>query len=482
MPETSNPTEGQEPPSQAPGASGAAPTRGQPGPPTSEPTPRSASRAIILLPGLADAPNNRLGPIARRLAVALDRLAVTETVRFKVAERIDEIQRPHDGLVRRAAILRQDGEREEPAIDVFEVEYAATLTRRFRDASLFRRWLQVVAFAVIGFGLVLKSFATSSAKTTAEKLQLLWGCVVLLLLVAYGIVLLAALIALFERLWGSTPITDALGAFWDWIAGGFAALWHEIAAWWPWGGEDATVAVEPVAADSAQGSSLFWQVVAVILAVTVGLRGGFAQLQSLIETAGERWVAVLAYLRFGHQRPAVTGRFADALEHVLEQRPRYDQIAVISYSFGTLVALDALFPHGREPDPHFRRVNALITIGCPFDGVRALWRAYGSDRRALRGVPPRWLNLYAPLDVFGSDFQDGDQPVPVAVDAENQEVRPTSELFRTGQAEETLSLREVLLFYGMRAHGSYWSDAEESERSCFVEVVRALYERDQVLA
>ena len=54
-------------------------------------------------------------------------------------------------------------------------------------------------------------------------------------------------------------------------------------------------------------------------------------------------------------------------------------------------------------------VKNLVTIGCPFDMVRTYWPNYFINRQRQSNAPVQWINIYAPLDVFGSNFRDDDK-------------------------------------------------------------------------
>lgn len=139
----------------------------------------------------------------------------------------------------------------------------------------------------------------------------------------------------------------------------------------------------------------------------LGLRSFFS-VRDFIEGAGARYSTAIEYLHAGIQRATLVGRLSQVLEHIEERELPYKDVAVMGYSFGTLVALDALFLHGRPPDLRFERVETLVTIGCPFDLTRAFWPAYASQPQAGEVAPRRWINVYSPLDVLGSNFRDED--------------------------------------------------------------------------
>ena len=162
--------------------------------------PSSSRIALIWLPGLFRSDNTTVDAIARRMAYALDRRAATPSGTLNVAEKIEEIDRGKAGKVRRASIVRRDGESKSPAIDVFELDYADTLLRPHLDATALFRWIEATWVVIIGFVLALRTYGHGTAKTPLEKLQLVTGALWLIMLVAYVWLLFLAVIVAINSL------------------------------------------------------------------------------------------------------------------------------------------------------------------------------------------------------------------------------------------------------------------------------------------
>ena len=142
-------------------------------------------------------------------------------------------------------------------------------------------------------------------------------------------------------------------------------------------------------------------------------------------------------------------------------------VHLLGYSFGSLVAVDALMPASTRARPGGRvaeAVRTLTTIGCPADVVRLYRQGYLLDRVAH--VPDLdWVNVFIPADVFASNLRDGGddmgggQPVVVAT------IEP-----RTVQyGNERLGWRQIATIRGFRTHGGYWGGPDEA--NCFEDLV-----------
>jgi hypothetical protein len=156
-------------------------------------------------------------------------------------------------------------------------------------------------------------------------------------------------------------------------------------------------------------------------------------------------------------------------------------VHLVAYSFGTIVALDALFPQ-QQPSPRIERIDTLTTIGSPFDFLRTYWPTYFTGRQSVHGHPRRWINVYAPLDVLGSDFLDTTDGHPMrGVGLENGGERKPDKILRFGR-DQKLSTMQYMGFVGFNAHSQYWEKDETSDVNCFHDVVRELYAGDPALS
>jgi hypothetical protein len=212
-----------------------------------------------------------------------------------------------------------------------------------------------------------------------------------------------------------------------------------------------------------------------------------------LSTAAVQYLCMLNYLNVGERRNAILGQLTALLEHIAEKESTpYRNIHIIAFSFGTIVALDALFPTGRIPEERFKKIEGLVTIGCPFDLVRTFWDEYFSDRKALPDVPGMWLNVFSPVDVLGSNFRDDDhvnkkpdQGIRVKRDeAPEQPPRnlvPENIPYLEAINPKTLQWLDWALLIGLRAHSMYWGKEYESESNCFNQVIARLYQGDDAL-
>ena len=116
--------------------------------------------------------------------------------------------------------------------------------------------------------------------------------------------------------------------------------------------------------------------------VLTGLGAFRPQVRAALTAGAVNYLAQVHYIRLGDRQDAVVGRLTRVLEEVAE-RGGYRRIHLLGYSFGSVVAIDALFPPERRPTPRFSRIDTLVTIGCPFDLLRSPWPDYFNKRATL---------------------------------------------------------------------------------------------------
>jgi hypothetical protein len=238
---------------------------------------------------------------------------------------------------------------------------------------------------------------------------------------------------------------------------------------------------EAIPAVTGDGSRL--SMAQLLVVVLTGLGAWSPKTREALASAATNYLAQVDYIRLGERHAAVTDIVTMALERVAERGP-YRHIHLFGYSFGSIVAMDALFPPGREPTPRFADVDTLVTIGCPYDLLRSLWPDYFTDRHALPGVPQRWFNVHTPTDVLSSDFHDvdnGDDGITEVGMASGSPARlpvPETIVYTRGVAQRLNPLEWVRLM-GFRIHSAYWGDQHGSSLPL---VMQRLYASSQDVA
>jgi hypothetical protein len=206
------------------------------------------------------------------------------------------------------------------------------------------------------------------------------------------------------------------------------------------------------------------------------------EVRALADAAIQSYCVSL-YLDAGHQGDRLRAPLARLVDGLLERRDiSYNRIDIVAYSFGTIVAIDALFPYQTEPPRRFENVSTLVTIACPFDFIRTYWPDYFAQRFTRRpDAPLRWINIYAPMDVMASNFRDDTRvaDAEITVGVRKGAVSPAPRVknlpyFVRGRGDQVHAL-ELLSLAGLRVHGEYWSPDSQGDPGVFGAVVEALF-------
>jgi hypothetical protein len=396
--------------------------------------------AIIYLPGMGpgDGTDERALALCAKLALALDESLKDIPAKFEVTARVER-PRPELGTAGLfVASITATGSRsdEVPILDVYKMAYRDQLVPDYETYTPLRRLLLT---GTIGFATAIRTVRAivfSNRIGGIRMSQVLMAMSMESVVVFYFAILLLSLIGM---------VGDAVrGGNADW------GVVKEL------GGPTATEAVVRAAAVSA------------------------ALLSFLLPNKVVTWLAGFAadvvrmatYIGIDERRQAIVDRVHAVLEHVVEQvdsasgQATYRKVHVVGYCFGTIIALDALFPRASRIDDvaepsrprhsvpgRLKHVDLLLTIASPADFIRSLWPSYYADRSGHPGAPSTWLNVYCPADALGSNFRDDSVPGPPTMKIADR--FPDKNIT---YGRRTLSPLDVLTLFALRSHGMYFGE------------------------
>jgi hypothetical protein len=373
--------------------------------------------------------------LGARIAGALDVEAATRPAKFAVSDvRLEPLTDAVNASV--CTISRDDGQGAVPVVDVFKLDSVGTLRSRYEHMNLLLKALMPIAFIAVYLRGVWVAFRDRAGKTRRERYQVFFAISVLALMTIYLVILAVAIVK---------------------------TIWPH--------------AFDAISADLAQG-------VALVL-TALGLTG--SRVVAALVDGATGYIAVIAYLGFGDRKAPLTGQLGLLVDRVQSQDVDYEHVDIVAYSFGTIIALDALFPRDGEPPSALHSVRALVTIGCPFDFVRTYWPK-SFEGRAPQATPEPWLNVYAPIDILASNFrsdgQRGDAEVGIPAPAPDGVTPRLPENIPYGDAQsaDDLGPLEFVTFMGLRSHSLYWGAKQEGEHTAFSPVVSRLYAGEYVLS
>ena len=422
---------------------------------------RLANDAIIYIPGLFRlSTDQNPETVGHRIAAAINYKCRTTTANFTM-----QIGQPEEYAPGRKAevvsVLRSDpgSEEKQPIADIYSFDYRGTLVGDRDSRPPIVQALSIAWLLVRNSGRLLASFRRSS-KTLHEKLHVLYAAFGFVLIAIYMMFLIVATV---------TAARDALRAYNP----------SRVAP----SSDKSSLATAPADGGRVPSKSSRVMQLAVLVITALGLFNKADAKEALNRVAIEASAAT-RYISDRARYGPVAGELADLVDRIItrgaELGEPYKRVHVVSYSFGTLVAMDALFPSGPTAAA-FQHVSSLVTIGCPFDFIRTYWSTYFDNRQCAISGDFGWFNLFARPDVLASDFVDTDGRQQGMTTAQGT-ITPTSAPFGPLPTLAQLSTIERLHFVGFVAHGRYWERGATHELNAFSDAVPFIFRATEVLA
>lgn len=408
--------------------------------------------AIIYVGGLMSGPGFTHNDVARRLATSFDNSASTAAAAFRAAE--EKTASEANGTRKAIPLIRQDGQQARVIADVYEFDYQHLLVDSFEKMGPLRQLLAVGSTLLFN-ALRLPLAFFNKRQNRTQKIQSLYGAALLGIIFLYLMLLIATVAG------SAWEMTQPRGANADFESVATQSMLARPRPKWLHGLEYLKTGIVTL---SFLGLTMRFNFKEALSKVTPMLCGASN------------------YLSAGVHRDHVIGELARLIDYLDEQtKVRYRNVHLVAYSFGSVVALDALFPKDQAMPKRFERVRALVTIGCPIDFVSMYWPRYFQDRHATASRPERWINVYSPADVLGSNFKNTEgSEYGIEVAGQGARRPQGDDNFAYGPSAHTLM--EWIQLYGFRAHSMYWNLKSENAVSCFEPVVTRLYDKDSAIA
>ncbi|MEX1267941.1 MAG: hypothetical protein WEA56_02975 [Balneolaceae bacterium] len=444
-----------------------------------------ARDSIIYLPAISRTHStDSIDAMANRLAGAFDRNAQSGDTEFYVKkEAREEFREFNTSLL----TIMQKGDQDIPVADLYELDYRDLLISSAKERPPALHLLSIL-WSCLGMIPRLLSAIRRTGKTSLEKWQVFYAWLMALVVSLYFFILAGAFYSIaseasaLQNLSAGTEISQAVEE--NNVAAGSNPDVSEQ------DGTFFTGTLGKVVENVSMYLEVIWQKVLPWIPSTtsvVVILAGFGFLskkdfKKLISDLGIELAAAENYLSVDKKRGKIRGQFASLLEHISE-KGSYDKIHIVSYSFGSVIAIDALFPNDNPLVPRFRLINTLTTIGTPYDFINTYWPKYFKNRMQYEGVPKNWVNIYMKSDVFGSNFTDAESGEARGIEFHpdytyTDQVQKTPDINRISGPNRSLKeygwFNRVKLI-GFKTHSRYWEDNTGFDVNSIDIVVQELY-------
>lgn len=143
-----------------------------------------------------------------------------------------------------------------------------------------------------------------------------------------------------------------------------------------------------------------------VLAITTLVLLFIPKSKTIITSLATEFSCVDSYITNGEQSQILLGNLDLLIEYIAEEEVN-PEIHFHAYSFGSILAIDALFPIAKIPpsDNIQKLTKLLITIGNPFEFINAYYPTFYNDRCDIMKDRIKWLNIYSIADVFSTNHR-----------------------------------------------------------------------------
>lgn len=187
------------------------------------------------------------------------------------------------------------------------------------------------------------------------------------------------------------------------------------------------------------------------------------------------FVCVNGYLERGTQQQSLMGNLEGLVEYICENETDC-KIHFHTYSFGSIVALDYLYPiSGNISKNAINCCNALITIGTPFEFIKSYYPAYYKKRILTLDEKICWLNVYSVADALATNFRDDSIPADAQFGIQPTSAKPVNINYEVAAGNSKLT--SFLSLYSIKVHGMYW-DSKIEGQSCLSNVYAEMTKRN----
>jgi hypothetical protein len=170
------------------------------------------------------------------------------------------------------------------------------------------------------------------------------------------------------------------------------------------------------------------------------------------------------YIQYGEQSQIIQGNLDALIEYIVENEEN-PTIHLHTYSFGSVIALDALFPLGNEPSANIQNnINILITVGAPYEFINNYYPNFYRKRINKMSDKIEWINVYSTMDAFASNFRKDNKVGEAKYGIMGRKEVPINLNYEIARREK-YNIFSFLTLKHITMHQSYWDDSK-SGQSC----------------
>jgi hypothetical protein len=186
--------------------------------------------------------------------------------------------------------------------------------------------------------------------------------------------------------------------------------------------------------------------------------------KEIVTSLATEFACVDNYIQYGEQSQLILGNLDLLMEYICETNVD-SKIHIHSYSFGSILALDLLYPIGNIPSTNtLKNIELLITIGSPYEFVKAYYANFYDKRCLDMDDKMRWINVYSIADALATNFRKDGAIGEADFGIKGSYLKPTNINYEISPVQ-SFSLVNFITLYHLKIHQHYW-DTSTSGQSC----------------
>ncbi|OUL61221.1 hypothetical protein [Flavobacterium sp. AJR] len=195
-----------------------------------------------------------------------------------------------------------------------------------------------------------------------------------------------------------------------------------------------------------------------VLSITTLILIFAPQSKTIITSLATEFSCVDSYIANGEQSQIVLGNLDSLVEYIAENEPD-PEIHFHCYSFGSILAVDLLFPVAEIPpsDNVQKLTKLLITTGNPYEFINAYYPSFYKRRSPIMENTIKWMNVYSVSDVFATNYRKDDSRGEAEFGIKNIAILPENINY-----EITSDKSGIIAFFSLNSikmHKCYWDPA-----------------------
>lgn len=391
-------------------------------------------RLAVFIPGLGfNLADLSLEAYAHRLKHALD---VNDTVRkhlYSIQLTKTKYGEADKNEADIATIIQHNNGNAKEVYRIYEFRYDDTLKASFENRNFFFKSFYLVTALLSNLKYLVMSFMRSAAGLNKrQKFESLYLFFIILLLSLFGLIILPSLISIMAQgLQGIMGIKD----FNFGPNNSFAAIIQKLES-----------------------------VSHIVVALTTAAFIFAPKYQSVITGSAATYLCINNYLTEGAQKDVINGKLLALLEHISEVEADELLIEIHAYSFGSIIAIDTIFPQEKNmPEQVVKdKVQTFISIACPYDFLRVYFKHYFEGRSCDGLNIKQWLNVNAALDILSSNFRN-DSAFTHGDPTLTPGNLPVTNITYNVINPKSAGFFQHLTLISLKAHKMYWSDTPDGK-------------------